>query len=82
MSQSLKVWQHFTLSETPWNCDAVERHGKEVPGTFRELLSEPQHRRTEWPNFVPMLQSILNNSLSPQGLPNDCLTTDSSGPEP
>lgn len=40
--------------------------GKEVLRIFRATLSEMQLPITEWPALVPILQSALNNSQSPQ----------------
>jgi len=56
----------LTLPYTPWSNGAVERLGKEVVPTLRSVLSELQMGFDEWPDFVPLVQSALNNAPSPQ----------------
>jgi len=66
LSRALKVPHHFTLPHTPWSNGAVERLGKEILRTFRTAVSELQVPFSTWPDLVPLVQSALNNSLSPQ----------------
>ena len=64
--KGLKVPHHFTLPNTPWSNGAVERLGKELIRVFRAALSELQLDLKEWPDLLPVVQSVLNNSPSPQ----------------
>jgi len=66
VSRGLKTPHHFTLPYTPWSNGAVERLGKEVLKVFRALVSELRMDLTEWTSLVPIVQSALNNSPSPQ----------------
>ena len=63
--KGLKVPHHFTLPYCPWSNGAVERLGKELIRVNRAVLSELQMRHTEWPDILPLVQSVLNNSPSP-----------------
>jgi len=49
-----------------WSNGAVERLGREVLRAFRATISELQIGFQEWPDLVPLVQSSLNNSPSPQ----------------
>lgn len=66
VSKGLKVPHHFTLPYSPWSNGAVERLGKELMRTFRSITSELQLRPDEWPDLLPLVQSVLNNAPSPQ----------------
>jgi len=66
VSKGLKVPHHFTLPYCPWSNGAVERLGKELLRVLRATLSELQMDNKEWPDLIPMVQSVLNNSPSPQ----------------
>lgn len=66
VTRGLKVPHHFSLPYTLWSNGAVERLGKELVRTFRAMLSELQMRVEEWPDLLPVVQSALNNSPSPQ----------------
>lgn len=81
VTKGLKVPYHFTLPYNPWSSSAVERFVKYALKTFRSVLSELQHCPSEWPNLVPMLQSMLKNSPSPT-LINSCPITAFFGLDP
>lgn len=66
VSKGLKVPHHFTLPYSPWSNGAVERLGKELLRVFRSKSSELQMRPNEWPDLLPLVQSVLNNAPSPQ----------------
>ena len=66
LAKSLKVKHHFTLPYSPWSNGAVERLGKELLRVFRAVLSELQMLPAEWPDLLPLVQSSLNQSPSPQ----------------
>lgn len=66
ISKGLKVPHHFTLPYSPWSNGAVERLGRELLRVMRSVLSELQMPFTEWPDILPLVQSALNNSPSPQ----------------
>jgi len=66
VAKGLKVPHHFTLPYAPWRNGAVERLGKELLRVFRAAVSELQMRFEEWPDLLPVVQSVLNNAPSPQ----------------
>lgn len=66
LAKGLRAQHHFTLPYCPWSNGAVERLGKELLRTARALLSELQLRQDEWPQLLPIFQSAINNSPSPQ----------------
>ena len=66
LSKALKMKHHFTLPYVPWSNGAVERLGREVVRFLRALCSELRLSFAEWPDLVPIMQSVLNNSPSPQ----------------
>ena len=66
LSRALKVPHHFTLPHAPWSNGQVERLGKEILRTLRVMVSELRLNFSEWPDLVPLVQSALNNSPSPQ----------------
>lgn len=66
VEKGLKVPHHFTLPYCPWSNGDIERLGRELVRTFRAVLSELKSKNNEWPDLLPVIQSILNNSQSPQ----------------
>jgi hypothetical protein len=62
----MRSQHHFTTAYTPWANGSVERACKEVLRATRGLLSEFKLAPTEWPQVIPIVQSVLNNSPSPQ----------------
>lgn len=66
VTKALRTPHHFTLPYCPWSNGAVERLGREVLRTARALLSELQLRPDQWPDLIPVFQSVLNQSPSPQ----------------
>lgn len=66
VSKSLKVLHHFCLPYHTWSNGAVERLGKELIGVLRLACSEFQLRSEEWPDVLPLIQSVLIVSYSPQ----------------
>lgn len=66
LAKGLRSPHHFTLPYCPWSNGAIERLGKELLRVARSLLSELQQRPSEWPQLVPLFQSAINNSPSPQ----------------
>ena len=66
LAKGLKVPHHFTLPYCRWSNGAVERLRKELIRTFRALLSEYQAKFDEWTDLLPVVQSVINSSLSPQ----------------
>lgn len=65
VSKGLKTPHHFTLPYCPWSNGAVERLGRELLRVLRSLISELQMDQKEWPDLIPIVQSVLNNSPSP-----------------
>lgn len=66
VTKILKVPHHFTLPYCPWSNGAVERLGRELLRVLRSTLSELQMDHQEWPDLIPIVQSVLNNAPSPQ----------------
>lgn len=66
LAKGLRSPHHFTLPYCPWSNGAIERLGKELLRVARSLLSELQQQPSEWPQLVPLFQSAINNSPSPQ----------------
>lgn len=66
LNKQLKVPHHFTLPYSPWSSGAIERLGKELLKVFRPITSDLQIRSEEWPDLLPVVQSVLNNSPSSQ----------------
>jgi Integrase zinc binding domain len=66
LRKSLRTQHHFTTAYTPWENGTVERACREVLRATRALLSEFQLRPNQWPDVARIVQSILNNSPSPQ----------------
>ena len=66
IAQKLRAKHHITLPYTPWSNGAIERLCKEVLRVFRALTSELRLEFQEWPDLVQVVQSVLNNSPSPQ----------------
>lgn len=67
VTRGLKTPHHFTLSYCPWSNGAVERLGRKLFCVLRAMISELQMDNKEWPDLIPIAQSVLNNSPSPQG---------------
>lgn len=65
LTKGLQSCHHFTLPYCPWSNGAVERLGKELLRIARALLSETQRPKNEWPQLLPIFQSVINNSPSP-----------------
>lgn len=65
VKKGLKFPHHFTLPYTPWSNGALERLGEEILRVLRAFTSEVQMRLDEWPDLVPLVQSVLNNTLYP-----------------
>jgi transposase InsO family protein len=66
LAKGLKTPHHFTLPYSPWSNGAIERLGKEMLRVFRSVISELRMGFNEWPDILPLVQSVLNNSPSPQ----------------
>ena len=81
VAKGLKAHHHFTLAYCPWSNGAVERLGRELLRVVRSVLSELQMDKKEWPDLIPIVQSVLNNSPSPQR-GNVCPITAFMGREP
>lgn len=65
VAKGLRVPHHFTLPYTPWSNGGIERLGKEILRAFRAIASELRMRPEEWPDLLPFVQSVLNNTPSP-----------------
>ena len=57
---------HFTTAYSPWANGTIERACREVLRAVRALLSELRLRPDQWPSVSRIVQSVLNNSPSPQ----------------
>lgn len=72
--ESLKSQHHFTLPYCPWSNGTIEFECREMLRALRTLLSNFQLPQHCWPQVLPLVQSILNNSPLP-GLRNRCRTS-------
>jgi hypothetical protein len=66
VQRALRSQHHFTTSYTPWANGSVERGCREVLRAVRGLLSEFKLRPADKPQVYRIVQSVLNNSPSPQ----------------
>jgi transposase InsO family protein len=66
LRKNLRSQHHFTTASSPWENGTVERACREVLRATRALLSEFQLRPNQWPDVARIVQSIINNSPSPQ----------------
>lgn len=66
LGTGLQTLYGFTFPHCPWSNWVVEKLGKELLFVSRALLSELQLNEMMWPEFVPLSQSPLKHSTSPQ----------------
>jgi Integrase core domain/Integrase zinc binding domain len=66
LRKALRSQHHFTTAYTPWANGSIERACREVLRAVRALLSEFRLPFSHWPTLSRLVQSILNNSPSPQ----------------
>ena len=62
LKERLHCGHHFTLAYCPWTNGSVEVVCREMLRAMRVLLSEFRLPFKLWPNLVPLVQSILNNT--------------------
>ena len=65
LNRQLHAHHHFTTPYCPQSNGTVETVCKEVLRAVRALLSEFRLKEKEWPEVLPLLQSILNHSVRP-----------------
>lgn len=63
LCESLQSQHHFTLPYCPWSNGTVEVVCRELLRAMRALLSELQMPQRCWPQILPLVQSVLNNSI-------------------
>ena len=63
LRERVKAEHHFTLAYCPWSNGTVEVVCRELLRATRALLSEYQLPMTSWPQVLPIVQSVLNNSM-------------------
>ena len=63
LREQVKAGHHFTLAYCPWSNGTVEVVCRELIRTARALLSEYQLPHSAWPQVLPVVQSVLNNSV-------------------
>lgn len=66
LARGLKCKHHSTQAYCSWSYGAVERLGKEILRACRALIYELELHMDSWPDLVPIIQSIVNHSPSPQ----------------
>lgn len=74
LRDKLKTQHHFTLAYCPWSNGTVEVVNRELLRATRALLSEYQLPEKNWPSVLPVVQSVLNNTIL-EGLDNTCPLT-------
>jgi len=63
LRERLHCSHHFTLAYCPWSNGSVEVVCRELIRTMRALSSEYQLPFKLWPVVVPVVQSVLNNTV-------------------
>eukprot|EP00173_Palmaria_palmata_P000654 Plantae.Rhodophyta-Palmaria_palmata.ctg13165.p1 GENE.Plantae.Rhodophyta-Palmaria_palmata.ctg13165~~Plantae.Rhodophyta-Palmaria_palmata.ctg13165.p1 ORF type:complete len:337 (-),score=45.86 Plantae.Rhodophyta-Palmaria_palmata.ctg13165:285-1295(-) len=63
LNRLLHSQHHFTAPNSPHANGTVERVCREVLRCCRALLSEFRLKEQEWPQVLPIIQSVLNNSV-------------------
>ena len=63
LKDKLRSSHHFTLPYCPWSNGTVEVVCRELTRAMRALLSEYSLPFTLWPSVLPIVQSVLNNTL-------------------
>lgn len=66
VSKRRRVPHHFTLPYTPWSSGGVELLSRDLFRVFLSTTLELNMRPEKWPDLRPLVQSVLNNSPSPQ----------------
>lgn len=66
LTKGLKVPHHYWLPYKAWRNKPVERLGKEHLKVCRSITVELHMKAEEWSYLLPIVQTILNNSPSPQ----------------
>ncbi len=74
LRERVKADHHFTLAYCPWSNGTVEVVCRELIRTTRALLSEFQLPRSAWTQVLPIVQSVLNNTILTR-LANRCPLT-------
>ena len=74
LRDEVKAGHHFTLAYCPWSNGTVEVVCRELIRTTRAVLSEFQLPHSSWSQVLPIVQSVLNNSIIPR-LGNRCPLT-------
>lgn len=64
LAKMLRVEHHFTPAYSPHTNGTVETVCKQVLRAIRALLPDFKLQEDEWPLFMPLIQSLLNNSPS------------------
>jgi hypothetical protein len=60
----LGVEHRFTTAHAPWSNGIVERIGRSLRETLSALVSETKLHPSSWPDMIPAVTSILNQSPS------------------
>jgi len=63
LRDKVKSEHHFTLAYCPWSNGTVEVVCRELLRATRALLSEYQLPQTMWHQVLPVVQSVLNNTI-------------------
>ncbi len=85
LQDQVKSGHHFRLAYCPWSNGKVEVVCGKLVRTTRALLSDFQLLHSAWTQLLPIVQSVLNNSVLPRlgnrcpltaftGLPQDTLS--------
>ena len=63
LQEKVKAGHRFTLAYCPWSNGTVEVVCRELVRATRAILSELQLPYSSWTQVLPIVQSILNNSI-------------------
>lgn len=81
VTKALRTLHNFILPYCPWSESAVERLGEEVLPISRALLPELKLPHGQWPDLLPIFQSVLKQ-LPSLHLKNNASITAFTGMQP
>lgn len=65
-TKGLRAQHNFNLPSKPCSDKGIVRMGKELLETFSAVQAEFSMQPEKWTTLIPTIQSVLNNSPSPQ----------------
>lgn len=62
LKEHLRATHHFTLAYSPWSNGTVEQMNRQILKAIRAISSELKLSFKCWPEIVPLVQALINNS--------------------